>query len=94
VPLAAPVDIDAAIDDVLYEETELTIAEPATPSVPVGRPRRAVKVRQDSLQARIAAENVYVRDDLRRIAVVSAILFAALAAAWFVFVFLDVLGLY
>jgi len=91
---APAVDIDGAIDDVMMVETELAIAEPAMPSTALGRPRRTVKVRQDSLQARIAAENIYVRDDLRRIGVVSAILFAGLALAWFVFVFLDVLGLY
>jgi hypothetical protein len=91
---APAVDIDAAIDDVMMAETELAIAEPVVPSTPVGRPRRTVKVKQDSLQARIAAENIYVRDDLRRIGMVSGILFAALAVAWFVFVFLDVLGLY
>jgi hypothetical protein len=42
----------------------------------------------------MAAEDVYVREDLRRILVVSGVLFAALALAWFVFVFLDVLDLY
>jgi hypothetical protein len=35
-----------------------------------------------------------VREDLRRIAVVSAILIGGLAVAWFLFVVLDLLGLY
>jgi hypothetical protein len=88
-----PPDIDAAIDSVLVEEAALTIEEPVAVTQP-GRPRRGAKIRTDSLQARIAAENVYVRQDLRRILVVSGILFAALALAWFVFVFLDVLDIY
>ena len=86
-------DIDAAIETVLVEDSALTIEEPVALTT-AGRPRRGAKVRADSLQARIAAENVYVREDLRRILVVSTTLFAALAVAWFVFVFLDVLGLY
>jgi hypothetical protein len=86
-------DIDAAIDSVLLEEAELTIAEPPTVAQSP-RPRRGVKIKADSLQARIAAENVYVRDDLRRILIVSSTLFAALAAGWFVLGVLDVLGLY
>jgi hypothetical protein len=95
--LAAPVDppdVDAAIDSILLEEPALTLAEPVAPAPPSGRPRRGTKVRSDSLQARIEAENVYVHEDLRRILVVSVILFAALAACWFVFVFLNVLDLY
>ncbi len=51
-------------------------------------------MKQDSLQARVAAENVYVREDLRRIATVSGILVAGLAVAWFLFVILDLFGLY
>ena len=86
-------DIDAAIETVLLDEAELTVAEPIS-ATHAARPRRGAKVRADSLQARIAAENVYVREDLRRILVVSAILFGALAVAWVVFVFLDVFGLY
>ena len=35
-----------------------------------------------------------MREDLRRIAVVSAILVAGLAVAWVLIVFLDLLGLY
>jgi len=91
-----PTDVDAAIDDVLYDtayDTELTIEEPATTAVAT-KPRRTVRVKADSLDARIAAESVYVREDLRRILFVSVVLFAALAICWFVFVFLNVLDLY
>lgn len=86
-------DIDEAIDMVVMETTEITIDEtPVAP--PPRRQRRGVKVKPDSLEARVAAENVYVREDLRRIAVVSAALLASLAAAWILFVFLDLLDLY
>lgn len=89
-------DVDAAIDSVLYDtdyDAELTIAEPATAAVAT-KARRTVRVKADSLDARIAAESIYVREDLRRILFVSVILFAALAICWFAFVFLNVLDLY
>jgi hypothetical protein len=89
-------DVDAAIDSVLYEaayDAELTIAEPTTAVVST-KPRRTARVKADSLDARIAAESIYVREDLRRILFVSVLLFAALAVCWFVFVFLNVLDLY
>jgi hypothetical protein len=89
----ASADIDAAIDSVLSDEAELVVAEPVAPTYS-SRPRRGARMRADSLEARIDAENVYVRQDLRRIAVVSALLFAALAVCWFLFVFLNVLDLY
>lgn len=57
------------------------------------RARRA-KTRPDDLAARAAAENAWVRADLRRIWVVSAILMVALALSWVVFVAVDVLSLY
>jgi hypothetical protein len=80
---------------VLYDASydELTFQEPATPVVAT-KPRRGVRVKADSLDERIAAESIYVRDDLRRILFVSAVLFAALAVCWLLFVFLNVLGLY
>ena len=69
--------------------------QPATPaeSKRTRRARRA-KTRPDDLAARAAAENGWVREDLRRIWVVSAILMAALAVSWVLFVALDVLNLY
>jgi hypothetical protein len=89
-------DVDSAIDSVLYDamyDAELTIEEPATTAVAM-KPRRTTRVRADSLEARVAAESIYVRDDLRRILLVSVVLFAALAVCWFVFVFLNILDLY
>ena len=87
-------DIDDAIDRVILEETELTIEEPAPFAPQTYRPKRTVKVKADSLDARVAAENVYVREDLRRIGVVSAILVTGLLVAWVLFVALDLLDLY
>jgi hypothetical protein len=87
-------DIDGAIDSLVVETTEVTIADPIAPSTPSGRPRRRTAIKADSLEARVAAENVYVREDLRRIAVVTGILLAGLAIAWVLFVALDLLGLY
>jgi hypothetical protein len=85
--------IDEALDVVVLEETAITIEDRPTPT-PQSRPAKRVKVRADSLEVRVAAEDVYVREDLRRIAVVSAILISALVVAWIVLVVLDVLGLY
>ena len=87
-------DIDQAIDSVILETTEVTIEDPVAPTPATVRTRKRVTVKTDSLQARVAAENIYVREDLRRIAVVSAILVAGLAVAWVLIVFLDLLGLY
>ena len=87
-------DIDQAIDSVILETTEVTIEDPVVPAQATVRARKRVTVKADSLQARVAAENVYVREDLRRIAVVSAILVAGLAVAWVLIVLLDLLGLY
>jgi hypothetical protein len=86
--------IDQAIDSYVLETTEVTIEDPVAPAAAPSRARKRVTVKQDSLQARVAAENVYVREDLRRIATVSGILLASLAVAWFLFVVLDLLGLY
>jgi hypothetical protein len=85
--------IEEAIDIVVLEEAAISFDERAAP-VAHSRPVKRVKVKADSLDARVAAEDVYVREDLRRIAVVSAILIVSLIAAWVVFVPLDVLGLY
>ena len=56
--------------------------------------RTAKRKSQDDLAARAAAETVWVRVDLRRIGVVSLVLFVALAVAYVVFGMLDVLNLY
>ena len=56
--------------------------------------RSAKRKTQDDLASRAAAETVWVREDLRRIGVVSIVLIAALAVAYVVFGVLDVLSLY
>ena len=55
---------------------------------------RSGKKSQDELAARAAAEDVWVREDLRRIGVVSLILLIALAVAYVIFGVMDVLNLY
>ncbi len=92
--VATDAAIGQAIDSVVLETTEVTIADPVAPALTPSRARKRVTVKQDSLQARVAAENVYVREDLRRIAVVSGILITGLAVAWVLFVLLDLFGLY
>jgi hypothetical protein len=87
-------NIDATVESVAAEYTELAIDETATPTTKPRRTRRSTKVKADSLQARSAAEDVFVREDLRRIGIVSAVLIAALIAAWVVFVVMDVLNIY
>jgi hypothetical protein len=60
-----------------------------------GRTRRKTgRKSQDELAARSAAENVWVREDLRRIGIVSVILIVALAVFFIVFGVVDVLNLY
>lgn len=58
------------------------------------RGRSSTKKSRDDLASRAAAEDVWVRDDLRRIGIVSVILVAALALAYLVFGVMDVLSLY
>lgn len=91
---ARQTDIDEAIELVELQTTEITIDEASPIVAPTPRQRRGVRVKADSLQARVAAENVYVREDLRRIGVVSAILISGLLLAWILFVPLDLLNLY
>jgi hypothetical protein len=87
-------DIDEAIESVMLETTEITIEESDPVESQARPPRRGVKVKADSLQARVAAENVYVREDLRRIGTITLILLGALVIAWVLFVVLDLLELY
>jgi hypothetical protein len=46
------------------------------------------------LTSRAAAEDAFVREDLRRIGAVSFILIIGLALAWVLFYAMDLLGLY
>jgi hypothetical protein len=65
--------------------TTTTRSATATPEL---RPR--TRLRSSGLEQKAAAETAWVTDDLRRIAVISAIMIAGLAIAW---VLLVVLGL-
>lgn len=87
-------DIDEAIDLAVLETTEITIEEAAPIVQPARRQRRVARVKADSLQARVAAENVYVLEDLRRIGFVTAVMLIGLLLAWILFVPLNLLGLY
>ena len=73
-----------------------TVAEPEAPRTYGRRASRRTSKRRshEELAARAIAEDAWVRADLRRIAVVSAVLLAVLAVAWVLFSMLDVLGLY
>ena len=88
--------IDAAIDslDSQYPPVSMAVAAPLAEPKQTRRARRSGRSRPDDLAAHAAAEDVWVREDLRRIGVVSLILLASLAVAWVVFVLLDVLNLY
>ncbi len=88
------VDIDGAMDSVVMQTTELAIEEPAAAPTPRRRTRRGAKAKADSLESRAAAEDAYVRADLRRIGMVSGMLFVALLVAWLLVVPMNVLGLY
>lgn len=95
-------------DEVEVDEAAVAALAAATPPTATSEPtpkreskrarrrerRRSTKQRSDDLAARAAAENVWVREDLRRIGIVSVILLVALALAWVVFGMLDVLSLY
>jgi hypothetical protein len=90
------VEPEAGIETVDAEYTELAVAESAPAPEPkrARRARRRTKSRPDDLAARAAAEDVWVREDLRRIGIVSAVLIGGLAVAWVLFVLLDLLSLY
>jgi len=94
----ATTDVNEPID---AEYSEITLEEPAAAATAVApaeskrrRSRRRTRVRSDDLASRAAAENVWVREDLRRIGIVSVVLVAALAVSWVVFYLMDVLSLY
>jgi len=91
---SADVDIDAAVDAADMEITEIAIEEPAPTAPRARRARRGTKIKADSLVARATAENVYVREDLRRIGIVSATLLSGLLIAWLLLAPMDLLGLY
>jgi hypothetical protein len=93
---AREADIDAAVEFIgsQYPEAGMVGAAAVAQPKPNRRARRSARSRPDDLAARAAAEDVWVRADLRRIGIISAVLLAGLAVAWVIFVLLDVLGLY
>lgn len=88
------VDIDRAIEDVALESEELLMVEASVAAPEARKPRRGTRIRTDSLEARMAAENIYVADDLRRIGLITLGLVAALFVFWVLLVPLDLGGLY
>lgn len=86
-------DIDAALQTVEAGYTELGV-DTAMHATPSRRSRRSTRVRADSLSVRSTAEDAFVREDLRRIGMVSAVLIIGLAIAWVLLVAMDLLGLY
>ena len=76
--------------------TSTTAAAEASEAKPRRRRdrRRVRKQRPDDLEARAKAETVWVRSDLRRIGIISVILFVALAVCWVIFGVIDVLNVY
>jgi len=69
--------------------------EPASGRRTRRRAARTSKRRsRDDLTSRAAAETLWVREDLRRIGIVSVVVMAGLAVAYVVFGALDVLNLY
>lgn len=97
-------DLDATyteveVDEVAAAAVAATAAPAAAETTTPRRAKRRAKRRQnkarpDDLTARATAENVWVREDLRRIGIVSVILIATLAVAYLIFGVLDVLNLY
>jgi hypothetical protein len=91
---------EVEVDEVAAAAVAASTSARPTEEQPVGRRSRqrvqgrsGKKARED-LTARAAAEDAWVRADLRRIGIVSAVLVAALAVAYVVFGVMDVLGLY
>ena len=91
---------EVEVDEVAAAAVAASRATPANETPTTGRrSRRRARGRTSKkgpgdLASRAAAEDVWVRADLRRIGVVSVILVAALALAYVVFGVMDVLNLY
>ena len=106
--VSAAEDIGASYSEVEVDEVAAaavaaatTTQATATTEAPAGgrrsrrRASRSTKRKsQDDLASRAGAETVWVREDLRRIGVVSVVLIAALAIAYVVFGVIDILGIY
>ncbi len=95
---ADPIDIaiDSAVEPVPVEvdTAEISVAAPAAVARKPKAARRSARAKAESLEGRAAAEETWVRTDLRRIAIISALMVAGLAVAWVLFVALNLAGLY
>lgn len=87
-------DIDGAVEAVEGGYTEFALDEAPPSATKSRRTRRTPKVRADGLRVRATAEDAFVREDLRRIGLVSIVLVVGLAVAWALFYAMDLLGLY
>src|SRR6185436_1865238 len=86
-----PVSSAVAATEAVTRSTTRT--SPSTPVAAPHSPRGRVKIKPDSvLASRARDEYVYVGQDLRRIAIVAAILFAALIVLWLFFTIVDPFG--
>ena len=101
--VSAAEDIGATYSDVEVDEVAAATTSQATEAPPAAKSGRRVRRRaartskkrsQDDLATRSAAETVWVRADLRRIGIVSIVLFVGLAVAYVIFGVVDVLNLY
>ncbi len=89
------VEVDEVAAAAVAATSQSTATEAGEPKTRRRRERRkARKKSSDDLEARAAAETVWVRSDLRRIGIISVILLIALAVCWIVFGVVDVLNVY
>jgi hypothetical protein len=95
---SSSVDVNAAIDDVasdtVLETTEIAIEEAAPTPRKRKTARRSARAKSESLAGRAAAEESWVREDLRNIGIITAILVVGLIVAWIAFVPLNLANLY
>lgn len=91
-------DVDAAIEDVtdaqIVETAEIAVAEPAATPRKRKSARRSARSKADSLAGRAAAEESWVREDLRHIGMITVVLVVGLLIAWVVFVPMNLANLY
>jgi len=91
---AIDVAIDSAAEETEVEVSEISVAAPAAVARKPKAARRSARAKAESLEGRAAAEEAWVRDDLRHIGLISLVLIAGLAIAWVLFVPLNLANLY
>ena len=89
---ASQLETAAVIAEEIVEEEPVVAAQSPDRAIRSAAPRQRVKP-GSVLAAKAATEYVYVAHDLRRIVVLSTILFLVLIAVWLVFVVLRVIPL-